>query len=185
MKSFNQYFKANQNQKRPIEQPSLFPLNFYSRYNYDSRNRSNSRNRYYPYRSSRLRSPSISRENSRSRYRYCYIEFISTRIPSGSRNNEFYNQRRNSISPFNSSRRNICYRSFSRSNHSDCQYSRNYNSLYWPTSRPRSRSASACRRFVNIIQPNFFENHNHFTESFQSWKRNLKLLCTPLKWQTL
>ena len=100
---FNQYFKAYQNQVHPNDQPSSFPVNYKWRKNYDSRNRSNSRNRYSHYRSSRLRSPSVSRrspENSRSRYCYCDRQFNSNRTPSRSRYTDFYNQRRNFRSPY-------------------------------------------------------------------------------------
>ena len=40
MKSFNRYFKANQNPTDPIEQPSSSPVNFFSRISYDSRSSS-------------------------------------------------------------------------------------------------------------------------------------------------
>ena len=44
VKSFIQYFRAYQNQTLPEEQPSSYPVNYYSRSGYDSRNRSTSRN---------------------------------------------------------------------------------------------------------------------------------------------
>ena len=51
-------FRAKQNWNHPNEQPS-YPVNFCSRNSYDSRNRSNSRNRLPPYRYPQFRSLSI------------------------------------------------------------------------------------------------------------------------------
>ena len=85
VKPINQNFKAYQKQIHPNEQPSSYPVNYYSSNSYDSRSRSNPRNRYSPYRFSRFKSPSTSLrspEASRSRYCYRYREFNSNRTPS-------------------------------------------------------------------------------------------------------
>ena len=55
-KSFNQYFEAYKNQIHPNEQPSSYPINYYSRIKYDSRNRLISRYPFSPNRSFRFRS---------------------------------------------------------------------------------------------------------------------------------
>ena len=97
-KIFNQIFKAYQNPIHPNENPSSYPVNYYSRRSYESRNRSSSRDRYSPYRSFRFRSPSTSQrspENSRSRYCYRDRGFNFNRTPSRSRYTEFRKQRRN------------------------------------------------------------------------------------------
>ena len=64
-KTVNQYFWAYQNQIRPNEEPSSYPVDYSSRNSYDSRTRSISRNRYFPYGPSRFRSPSISNNHPR------------------------------------------------------------------------------------------------------------------------
>ena len=64
-KTFNQYFRAYQNQFHPNEQLSSKPVKYSSRNSYDSRTRSISRNRCSPYRSSRFRSPSFSSNQPR------------------------------------------------------------------------------------------------------------------------
>ena len=86
-KSSNQYSEGYQNQIHLVEQPSSRPVNYYSGIRLDSSNLSNSRNRYSPYQSSRIRSPSLSLscENSRFWYRCRNREFNSNRILSRSR----------------------------------------------------------------------------------------------------
>ena len=116
-KHFNQNVKANWNQIHPIEQPSSYPVNYCSRISSNSRNRPNSSNRFSPYRPSRSKSPSYSGRlpvKFRPRHRYRDREFFSNRTPSRSRYPEFYNQRRNSKPPCNSSVRYNRYVSFSR-----------------------------------------------------------------------
>ena len=56
---------------------------------------------------------------------------------------------------------------------------------YRPASRPRSLNAAASRIFLNKVQPNSSENHDHYTENFSSQKANWKLICIPLNWQKL
>ena len=115
VKSNDQYFKAHQNQMHSKEQPSSYPVKISSCNSYDSKIQANSRNRYFPDRSSRFRSHSTSRfrrEKSFSRYRYCKTDFNCIRISSRSRHTEICNQRGSSKSPLYSSFRNNYYRCF-------------------------------------------------------------------------
>ena len=94
VKSFNQYLEAYKNQNHSNEQPSSYPVNYYSRNSFGSGNRSNSRNWFSPYRYPRSRSPSVSRHSREiSRYLNCFCEkdFKSSRFSSRSRYTEFNN----------------------------------------------------------------------------------------------
>ena len=101
VRPLNQFSETHHNQIHPNEQPSFYPVNYYSRNNHDSRNLSNSRSRYSPCRSSRLRWPSLSDkcQKSRPRNRYPNREFNSNRTRSRSKDSEFSNHWQNSRSP--------------------------------------------------------------------------------------
>ena len=67
VKSNIQNFKAYKKQVLPIKQVCSYPVNYHSRIGYDSRNHLSARNPYSSYRSSQLRSPSISRSREKPR----------------------------------------------------------------------------------------------------------------------
>ena len=124
--------------------------------------------------SSRFRSPSSSRssENSRPRYRYRDREVSLNWTQWGSRYTVLHERRRKSRSLHCCSFRSNRYLSFSRSNSGKEQFFKITNSSYRLPTRPRSRSASASRRFVNKRQPISFENDDHwklFTIEKQIW----------------
>ena len=113
--SFNQYFRAYGNQIHPNEHSPLLSVKSYSHKSYDSRNHSSYRYRYSPYRAPHFRLPSTSQrssETSRYWYRYRDREFNSNKSPSRLGYTDFFNQGRNSISPYSSSLRNNRYQHF-------------------------------------------------------------------------
>ena len=67
VKSIIQNFKAYKKQVLPVKQVCSYPVNYHSRIGYDSRNHLSARNPYSSYRSSQLRSSSISRSLKKPR----------------------------------------------------------------------------------------------------------------------
>ena len=102
-------------------------------------------------------------------------QFESDRTPSCSRYTEFYNKWRNSRSPYYSSFRIKRYRFFSRSNSRNRLYFRNDNFSCWPPSKPRSRSASASRRFYSNIESGSSEKHDHNSGNISTSRDKLEV----------